>query len=86
MVRDECYAPYGISANVGAEGISVNLGNGVGRRGHRESTQDRPQHRDRREIAPNLVAARSRYRIADHNRVPTAESSVEVEIEADAIR
>jgi len=86
MVCDECYPPYRISANVGADGVSVNLGNGVRCRGHCKPTQDRPEQRDRREIAPNLVTAGSRNRVADDDRVSTAESSVEVEIEADAVR
>jgi len=86
MVRDECYPPYRVSANVGAEGVSVNLGDGVGSRGHGEATQDRPEQGDRREVTPNLVTAGSRYRVADHDRVSTAESSIEIEIKADAIR
>jgi hypothetical protein len=48
VIRDECYPPHRISANVGPESVSVNLGEGVRRWWYGEPAKDCPEQRDRR--------------------------------------
>ena len=84
-VTHECYAPSGILPNVGAQRASVNLRNRVRYRRHRQPAQRGPEQRDRREVPTNLIASWRRDGVADHDRVPATESSVEEEIESHAV-
>jgi len=71
--------------NVGAQCASVNLCDGVRDRRHSQPAQRGPEERDRRQIPTNLIATRRRNGIANHDRVPATESTVEEEIQPDAV-